>query len=59
MIGLGVFYIFVSYMFVTGWGLTGSAQAVADQFAGKYASAFYPLTDKYVGGRADDDRRRC
>ena len=28
VIGLGVFYIFVSYMFVTGWGLTGSAQAV-------------------------------
>ena len=37
-------------MFVTGWGLTGSAQAVADQFEGVYASAFYPLTDKYVGG---------
>ena len=36
-------------MFVTGWGLTGSAQAVADQFEGKYASAFYPLTDKFVG----------
>src|SRR3954453_18429491 len=49
VIGLGVFYVFVSYMFVTGWGLTGSAQAVADQFAGKTASAFYPLTDKYVG----------
>src|SRR3954447_10430084 len=49
VIGLGLFYIFVSYMFVTGWGLTGSAQAVADQFSGKYASAFYPLTDKYVG----------
>jgi amino acid transporter len=50
VIGLGVFYIFVSYMFVTGWGLNGSAQAVADQFEGKYASAFYPLTDKFVGG---------
>ena len=50
VIGLGLFYIFVSYMFVTGWGLNGSAQAVSDQFAGKYASAFYPLTDKYVGG---------
>jgi amino acid transporter len=49
VIGLGVFYVFVSYMFVTGWGLTGSVQAVADQFEGKYASAFYPLTDKYVG----------
>src|SRR4051795_2191388 len=50
VVGLGVFYIFVSYMFVSGWGLNGSAQAVADQFDGKYASAFYPLADKYVGG---------
>src|SRR3954453_8602830 len=49
VIGLGIFYIFVSYMFVSGWGLNGSAQAVADQFSGKFASAFYPLTDKYVG----------
>jgi amino acid transporter len=49
VIGLGVFYVFVSYMFVSGWGMTGSSQAVADQFAGKYASAFYPLTDKFVG----------
>jgi amino acid transporter len=49
VIGLGVFYVFVSYMFVTGWGLTGSAQAVSDQFAGKYDSAFYPLTDRFVG----------
>jgi amino acid transporter len=49
VIGLGIFYVFVSYMFVSGWGLNGSAQAVADQFAGKTASAFYPLTDKYVG----------
>ena len=47
VVGLGVFYTFISYMFVTGWGLTGSSQAVKDQFAGKYASAFYPLTDKY------------
>lgn len=50
VIGLGLFYIFVSYMFVSGWGLTGSVQAVADQFEGATASAFYPLTDKYVGG---------
>jgi amino acid transporter len=49
VIGLGVFYTFISYMFVTGWGLTGSAQAVSDQFAGKYDSAFYPLTDQFVG----------
>ena len=50
VIGLGVFYIFVSYMFVSGWGLTGSVQAVTDQFEGAFASAFYPLTDRYVGG---------
>lgn len=50
VIGLGLFYIFVSYMFVSGWGLTGSAEAVASQFGGEISSAFYPLTDKYVGG---------
>jgi amino acid transporter len=49
VIGLGVFYVFVSYMFVTGWGMNGSAQAVKDQFAGKFDSAFYPLTDRFVG----------
>jgi amino acid transporter len=49
VIGLGILYVFISWMFVTGWGLNGSAQAVADQYAGKYASAFYPLTDRYVG----------
>jgi amino acid transporter len=49
VIGLGIFYVFVSYMFVTGWGLTGAAQAVSDQFAGKYDSAFYPLSDRFVG----------
>lgn len=49
VIGLGLFYILVSYVFVTGWGLTGSAEAVARQFDGEFASAFYPLTDRYVG----------
>ncbi len=49
VIGLGIFYVLISYVFVSGWGLNGSAQAVKDQFAGKFASAFYPLTDKYVG----------
>jgi amino acid transporter len=50
VIGLGLFYIFVSYAYVTGWGLVGSVQAVKDQFAGTYASAFYPLADRFVGG---------
>jgi amino acid transporter len=49
VIGLGILYIFISWMFVSGWGQDASAQAVADQFAGKYASAFYPLTDRYAG----------
>jgi amino acid transporter len=49
VIGLGVFYVLISYVFVTGWGLTGSAQAVQSQYAGDIASAFYPLTDRYVG----------
>jgi len=49
VVGLGVFYTFISYMFVTGWGLNGSSQAVKDQFAGKYASAFYPLAQTMVG----------
>ncbi|GAA4553570.1 APC family permease [Pseudonocardia xishanensis] len=50
VIGLGVFYMVVSYAYVSGWGLTGSVQAVADQFSGVYASAFYPLSDRFVGG---------
>ena len=49
VIGLGVFYVVISYAFVTGWGLTGSATAVKQQFGGEIASAFYPLTDRYVG----------
>lgn len=49
VIGLGVFYVIISYAYVTGWGLTGSATAVKSQFAGEIASAFYPLTDRYVG----------
>jgi len=49
VIGLGVLYVVVSYAFVTGWGLTESAQAVKDQFAGKYDSALYPLAETFVG----------
>jgi amino acid transporter len=49
VIGLGILYIFISWMFVSGWGEQASAKAVADQFEGKYASAFYPLTDRFVG----------
>lgn len=49
VIGLGLFYILMSLVFVSGWGKTGSAQAVADQFAGKYVSAWYPLAETYAG----------
>ena len=49
VIGLGIFYVIISYAFVIGWGLTGSSTAVASQYAGEIASAFYPLTDRYVG----------
>jgi amino acid transporter len=52
VIGLGVFYTLISYVFVTGWGLNGSAEAVKAQFAGETASAFYPLTDRYIGSWA-------
>ncbi|WP_431878112.1 APC family permease [Amycolatopsis sacchari] len=49
VIGLGLFYMFVSYLFVSGWGLPESVQAVKDQFEGAFASAFFPLADRYVG----------
>jgi amino acid transporter len=52
VIGLGVLYVIVSYVYVTGWGLTGSVEAVKAQYAGEIASAFYPLTDRYVGAWA-------
>ncbi|MEA2180166.1 MAG: hypothetical protein QOG77_3463, partial [Solirubrobacteraceae bacterium] len=46
---LGIFYTFISYMFITGWGLQGSAEAVGSQYAGEIASAWYPLSDRFVG----------
>jgi amino acid transporter len=49
VIGLGVLYVIISYVYVTGWGLTGAVEAVRAQYAGEIASAFYPLTDRYVG----------
>ena len=52
VIGLGVFYTVISYVFVTGWGLNGSAEAIKAQYAGETASAFYPLTDRFVGSWA-------
>lgn len=49
VIGLGLFYILISWVFVMGWGIDGVAPGVAGQFDGKYGSAFYPLADRYVG----------
>jgi amino acid transporter len=54
VIGLGILYTFVAYMFVTGWGQTGAARAVAAQFAGKTESAFYPLTGQFFGASLTD-----
>jgi amino acid transporter len=50
VIGLGIFYIFISWIFVMGWGTDGVAPGVAGQFEGQYGSAFYPLADEFVGG---------
>lgn len=49
VIGLGIFYMFASYAYISGWGLLGAVKAVSDQFNGVYASAFYPLSDRFVG----------
>jgi amino acid transporter len=49
VIGLGIFYTFISWVFVMGWGVDGVAPGVAGQFEGKYGSAFYPLADRFVG----------
>jgi amino acid transporter len=56
VIGLGVLYTLTCWMFVAGWGVGKSSLAVARQFGAAqpplphgYASAFYPLTDKFVG----------
>jgi amino acid transporter len=47
VIGLGVFYTFVSWMLVAGWGAGNVSGAVEDQFAGNIASIFYPLTTEF------------
>lgn len=50
VIGLGLFYILISWVFVMGWGIDGVGAGVSGQFEGQYGSAFYPLSDRYVGG---------
>jgi amino acid transporter len=54
VIGLGVLYTGIAYMFVTGWGGTAAVRAVSDQFNGKYESAFYPLTSRFFGASLTD-----
>ena len=53
VIGLGILYTFICWMFVAGWGKLAAASSIGAQFTGKlphgYASAFFPLTDRYVG----------
>ena len=49
VIGLGLFYIVMSLVFVSGWGKIGSSEAVAAQFEGKYISAWYPLAAHFGG----------
>jgi amino acid transporter len=50
VIGLGVLYVFVMWMFVAAAGKQGSADLVNQQYAGEIASIFYPMSDQYVGG---------
>jgi len=47
VIGLGVFYTFISWMLVAGWGTQHVSDAVAAQFSGQIASIFYPLTTEF------------
>ena len=57
VIGLGVLYTVTCWMFVSGWGVGNSSAAIARQFGlegfdplpNGYSSAFYPLTDRFVG----------
>ena len=49
VIGLGVLYVFITWMYVSGAGLQGAADLVGQQFEGAIASAYYPLTDQYFG----------
>lgn len=49
VIGLGVLYVFITWMYVSGAGLQGAADLVNQQFAGEIASIYYPLTDQYFG----------
>lgn len=57
VIGVGILYIFVMWMFVEGWGQQHVSHEIAVQLGTvpnqtlphEYGSAFYPLTDQFVG----------
>jgi amino acid transporter len=49
VIGLGLLFMFVSWMFVSSRGPIGSADLVKAQFSGAIESAFYPPITQYVG----------
>ena len=49
VIGLGILYVFVMWMFVAAAGYSGTPDLVNQQFAGEIGSIFYPMTDKYFG----------
>ena len=57
VIGLGVFYVFVSYMFVSGWGLTGSAAGRGRPVRGQVRVGLLPADRQVRRLRADDDGR--
>ena len=54
VIGLGILYMFVAWMFVSGEGGNGAAKLVSAQYAGTIESAFYPETTQYVGSALTD-----
>ncbi|MBJ7470486.1 MAG: APC family permease [Solirubrobacteraceae bacterium] len=50
VIGLGLFYMLMSVIFVSAWGKVGAAEGVAAQFAGESDSAWYPIAESFAGG---------
>ena len=52
VIGLGVFYTFISWMLVAGWGTENVSAAVSDQFAGKHRVGVLPAHDASSAGRS-------
>ena len=49
VIGLGVLYVFVMWMFVAASGKAGAGELVNQQYAGEIGSIFYPMSDQFAG----------